>query len=296
MQLQTYRLLLGAAFTSLGISEAAAQSTGLGLPLELSSQALEVGLEAIDNVPNQLSEFLERASEGGKYRNEEECLSALQMTMNVATLASSLLPFSETWELEDERGLVGRVRMVINGDKIHLDAYCQGATLVGKPLPWGVGVGEPRQVVQTSLDAFLGGILLQELQGTFDVIPIVANRIDERDPVASAVEDEFRAAEDEAVPWEQRVAAKVSQCYSVQSNALSTEVDVEVHLSPIGMPSAVELIAISEDGQSAEMAYQALRRAIIRCGAAMYPLPNDATEGELSVKLRASDGIIKPIE
>lgn len=275
---------------------AGAHSQTLGPSSELGLEALEMGREAIDDVPEQLNEFLGRATEGEEYDTEKECLGALQVAMNVATIASNLLPFSEAWELEDERGQVGRVRMVVNGEKIHLDAYCRGSILVGEPLPWGDNAREPQIVSQTTLDALLGGVLLLELQGAFDEGEDLAIVSEERDPVASAVEDAVQAHEAEAVTWEQRVAAQVSQCYVVRTDAPWTEIDVEVRLSANGLPSAVELIALSGDSWATETAFQDIRRAIIRCGTTSYPLPTDTIEGELSVRLRATDGLITPLE
>ncbi|MGD9864932.1 MAG: energy transducer TonB, partial [Pseudodonghicola sp.] len=73
----------------------------------------------------------------------------------------------------------------------------------------------------------------------------------------------------------------VSACWNVgslSSAALATTVVVAVSLTPDGKPQADTIRMVSSsggDGGSAKQAFDAARRAIIRCGAKGYTLPAD---------------------
>ncbi|MFT6457541.1 MAG: hypothetical protein ACJARR_001416 [Pseudophaeobacter arcticus] len=73
----------------------------------------------------------------------------------------------------------------------------------------------------------------------------------------------------------------VSQCWNVGSlstEALKTTVEVSVSLEPDGRPKTGSIRMVSSTGGStgaAKQAYEAARRAIIRCGAKGFKLPSD---------------------
>jgi hypothetical protein len=74
----------------------------------------------------------------------------------------------------------------------------------------------------------------------------------------------------------------VSQCWNLGSSstdAMRTTVVVLVQMQPDGRPSGIELL--SSDGpnaQATQTAFQAARRAIIRCGTNGYNLPSEKYE------------------
>ena len=76
----------------------------------------------------------------------------------------------------------------------------------------------------------------------------------------------------------------VSQCWSVgslSSAALATTVVVGVSMTPDGRPVTNSIRLVSWSGGSdsaAQQAFDAARRAIIRCGQQGYPLPADKYE------------------
>ncbi|HHC29147.1 MAG TPA: hypothetical protein ENK80_01065 [Rhodobacterales bacterium] len=71
----------------------------------------------------------------------------------------------------------------------------------------------------------------------------------------------------------------VQRCWNVGSlstDALGTTVVVLVKMARNGRPEGVELVSSSNQSSTAtSRAYEAARRAVIRCGASGYPLPSD---------------------
>ena len=129
--------------------------------------ALERSEDIFESVPRQLDGFLKAGVAGTTYGTNEECLGMLQMIVNAAVLAANILPFSSVYTFEDERGPVARVRLMVNGEKSHGEAFCDGATLKVTEQPWGSGDTDPRPASGSSLDAALGMLLLGQMQGLF---------------------------------------------------------------------------------------------------------------------------------
>lgn len=114
------------------------------------------------------------------------------------------------------------------------------------------------------------------------------------DPVADAIADALNQAQEGAGQTNAplgppmtsaerdglRVA--VSQCWnlgSTSTDAMATTVVVMVQMAPNGRPQSIEMV--SSDGPNAnatQTAFQAARRAIIRCGANGYNLPTEKYE------------------
>lgn len=87
-------------------------------------------------------------------------------------------------------------------------------------------------------------------------------------PLTSAERDGLRVA--------------VSQCWnlgSASTDAMKTTVVVLVSMSPDGRPQGIELVSSNGPNEGAtQTAFQAARRAVIRCGANGYNLPSDKYE------------------
>tara|TARA_R100000322_G_scaffold60379_8_gene37282 strand:+ start:38266 stop:39339 length:1074 start_codon:yes stop_codon:yes gene_type:complete len=118
----------------------------------------------------------------------------------------------------------------------------------------------------------------------------------ERDPIADAVADAVNdaldtpgAAQTEAPTGPPLTSGEreglrlaVSQCWNLGSSstdAMKTTVVVLVQMQPNGVPSGIELVSSNgPNGQATQTAFQAARRAVIRCGANGYNLPSDKYE------------------
>lgn len=136
----------------------------------LGQTAIERGEEIIGNAPEQLGDFLSSSQVGQEFASDSECLGALQVAVNAASVMANIMPFSSVLTQEDERGSVSRMRLVLNGEKIHVEAFCEGTKLKATPLPWGEGDAKPLEVKRSTFDATAGLLLLLQLQGAFDDI------------------------------------------------------------------------------------------------------------------------------
>lgn len=70
----------------------------------------------------------------------------------------------------------------------------------------------------------------------------------------------------------------VQQCWNVGSlstDALATTVVVLVKMARDGRPESVDLVSSNGSGTATSRAFEAARRAVIRCGATGFPLPAD---------------------
>lgn len=76
---------------------------------------------------------------------------------------------------------------------------------------------------------------------------------------------------------------KIARCWNVSSlspEAQATSVTLAVEFSPDGVPRAetIRRIAPAAPSEAAEAAFEAARRAVLRCGATGLPLPPDQYE------------------
>ena len=121
---------------------------------------------------------------------------------------------------------------------------------------------------------------------------------EERDPIADAVADAVNDAltsdtqgqTDQPAPLGPPLTSgerdglrlAVSQCWNLGSSstdAMKTTVVVLVQMQPNGVPSGIELVSSEGPTQDAvQTAFQAARRAVIRCGANGYNLPSEKYE------------------
>ena len=149
-------------------SSANAEDFGANLILGLGMSALNKGEEMLDDAPRQLESLLDRAAAGTDFTSEAECLGQLQLAVNSASLVSNLLPFSQVQTSEDKQGPSAAIRLLINGEKIHVQMYCDGTNLKSVPLPWGEGTQDLAIYERSTVDAVLGSLLLLHMNGAFD--------------------------------------------------------------------------------------------------------------------------------
>ena len=149
-------------------SHAVAQNIYVDMATGIAQQGLAQADELVALAPNQLRKSLDIAIEGHDFESEEFCLGNIQAVVNLGSVLSNMMPFSEVWTLEDERGPVGKLRVMLNGQRVHTEVFCDGATLKALELPWGVGDAVPHRFTNNSLSALLGVGLNFKLQGLLD--------------------------------------------------------------------------------------------------------------------------------
>jgi hypothetical protein len=149
-------------------SHAVAQNIYVDIATGIAQQGLAQADELVALAPNQLRKSLDIAIEGHDFESEEFCLGNIQAVVNLGSVLSNMMPFSEVWTLEDERGPVGKLRVMLNGQRVHTEVFCDGATLKALELPWGVGDAVPHRFTNNSLSALLGVGLNFKLQGLLD--------------------------------------------------------------------------------------------------------------------------------
>ncbi|MAS44467.1 MAG: hypothetical protein CML46_11055 [Rhodobacteraceae bacterium] len=109
-------------------------------------------------IPDRLSGMMDDAAAGLALGAPADCLRRLQSMALAGGLARAMLPFSDAWTLEDARGPVVRLRVVIAGLQRHQDSWCEGGRLAAETLPWGKGEAAPRAVETGTLDLALAGM------------------------------------------------------------------------------------------------------------------------------------------
>jgi hypothetical protein len=193
------------------------------------------------------------------------------VAVNAGSIIANILPFSSVDTFEDKRGPVAKFRVLLNGEKVHLEAFCDEEQMSAVPLSWGEGNPAPERVTQSSLDAVAGLLLLLQAQGAFEKElvqasePLPSRSTANVPPMTSGERDSLRVS--------------IQQCWNVgslSSEALRTTVVVGVSMTEDGRPLAESIRLLEYSGGKAEAAaetYESARKAIIRCGGNGYNLP-----------------------
>ena len=159
------------AFFLVITSPAASQDLGFSMLSALGASILTNGDELLTDAPEMLDEFLQSAEQGETFESAEACLGALQTAVSAGAIATNILPFSSVETFEDRRGPVAKFRILFNGTKVHVEAFCDGKTLATKALAWGNGSPKPEITTRSSVDALAGMFLLLHAQGAFETDP-----------------------------------------------------------------------------------------------------------------------------
>jgi hypothetical protein len=209
------------------------------------------------------------------------------------------MPFSQVWTYEDSRGPVGKLRIMLNGQKIHTEVFCDEKTMQSVELPWGEGDDAPKMFDNASLTALLGIALNLEMQGFFDEDEVISSDINIPSTISPPEREGIRNKDcdtplcesggesqtsDRAGPpltGGERDALRVAinSCWNVGSlstEALGTTIVVASSISQDGKPVSNSIRLVSSFGgsdEAARQAFEAAKRAIIRCGARGFPLP-----------------------
>jgi hypothetical protein len=145
-----------------------AQSIYADIASEMAKEGINQAEAKLNQLPDMLEEGLEIATSEREFESNEFCLGNVQALVNMGAITANIMPFTKVWTYEDNRGPVGKLRIMLNGKRIHIEVYCSGSILKSRELPWGNGSKVPQEISMTSLSALLGVGLNFELQGIFD--------------------------------------------------------------------------------------------------------------------------------
>jgi hypothetical protein len=163
-----------------------AQDMGPAVAGALAAGALQQGTDLLRQAPEQLEGLLETAGKRHEFETEKSCLAHLQLAAQFAALARNTMPFSDAWTLEDERGPVVKLRVMLGGDRTHVELSCDKKLLRAEVLPWGEGSSEESQLQMSTLDAGLGALFVLHGEGAFEENPEVTS-VDENGSQSSGV-------------------------------------------------------------------------------------------------------------
>ena len=157
--------------SSLGATTSA-QSIYADIASEMAKEGINQAEAKLNQLPDMLRDGLDIATAEREFESNEFCLGNVQALVNMGAVASNIMPFTKVWTYEDGRGPVGKLRVMLNGEKIHIEVYCNKTVLKSKILPWGDGDKTLREVNMSSVSALLGVGLNFQLQGIFDEIGV----------------------------------------------------------------------------------------------------------------------------
>ena len=150
-----------------------AQSIYADIASEMAKEGINQAEAKLNQLPNMLEEGLDIATSEREFESNEFCLGNVQALVNMGAITANIMPFTKVWTYEDVRGPVGKLRVMLNGEKIHIEVYCDKNVLKSKTLPWGDGDKILQEVNMSSVSALLGVGLNFQLQGIFENEDIV---------------------------------------------------------------------------------------------------------------------------
>jgi hypothetical protein len=289
-------LFLSVACTiSMTVSIAQAQNIYADIATGIVKQGIAEAEKLLENTPSLLEETLKRGETGEEFETAQFCRGALQSAVNLGAALSNIMPFSKVWTLEDERGPVGRFRIMLNGEKVHADVYCEDNFLRSVQLPWGSGSAAPEVIQVTAFSALAGAALNLRLQGAFDQELETATTPEEDNlnvpdaamnvtPNASTSHNDDIANNSRTTEEKAELAKKIQSCWNVGSlsvDAQQISITVSVDLRIDGVPILESIAMVSHNGTSeasAVQAFETARRAILRCGVVGFEFPPDEYE------------------
>lgn len=150
----------------LGFTSYASAQSDLGTLAEnLAKQGLRQAEDIVEAAPLILETIEAELERGVSFESAEVCLMNLQSIVAAGNIVSNSLPFSQVWTLEDSRGPVGRLRLILNGKKISYDIFCEESDLITEELDWESGRNlAVQEVTNTSISSALGITLNLRLQ------------------------------------------------------------------------------------------------------------------------------------
>lgn len=253
---------------------AMAQDFGSALIGGMAQHGADRAQEFSRNAPGMIEDVLVTSKQA--FETEEECLAQLQLAVNAGVAIGNSMPFSNVWIFETEQGPTARFRLLINGMKTHTEIHCKGSDMIGQELAWEAETPPSAPYNNGTLSAAQGALSIQSLKE------------DQEEPEA---EKEPRSLEETLEigegardgSWDGEVIGRsVEQCWNVgalSDEALETSVTVSFELQPDGRPVVGSITMVEQSGDNevaGAQAFEAARRAILRCGAAGFDLPASA--------------------
>lgn len=263
--------------------------------LDFAGRGLDSGQKLIDDSPSLIQELFRTDPSGEPFSNRTECLGQLQSVTILAAGIANLMPFSQVWTFEGSHGPAARINLLLNGEKVSGEIYCEDRTI--RILPWDeLGINSAPVLFEPStVDVVFGTLVLAQLQGTFDEEESVVSHLDDddfsdtlREALEGVEKDAGQILDDDAAvqfgpPMTsaeiEKLRISINSCWntgSLTSEALRTKVVVGVRLAATGKPVSSSIRLISSTGGKGEavsQAFEAARRAILKCGINGYELP-----------------------
>lgn len=246
----------------------------------LAAGAVAKGSIYLEEAPHQLEGMLDSAKAGEEFETEKSCLAHLQLAAQFGALARNTMPFSDVSTLEDARGPVVKIRVMLSGEQTHVELSCDGSVLKAEELPWGDGSPEAQPFQMSSLDAGLGALFILQQEGALEsetdagaeLAPPPSLPLPSTAPNAEAVPAP-------ATSREKGFILTLKRCWNVSADLrdaqdLNVKMGAELGADGSVINASIHLVDPKEapDGRTSQL-YEAARRALIRC--APYSLPRD---------------------
>ena len=261
--------------------------------LAIYSVYTEKVLKLIKESSSLVEDKLGQSQQLQAHASNKECLGGLQLLSMGAAVIANVMPFSSVHLKEGEVGPTGRYRLLLNGEKVHFTAFCDDASLRVEELDWeDMDIAGYTPFEQETFDAAIGAMILAYVQGIFDGEEETgvseSNKTD--DGLESLLDSALETPEAletretvEPLTLEEKAAINFRPCWVIDPGARYSRVSVTVdlELTPDGKvaPSSMKLTSF-EGGTEADarVAFQNVRRAILRCQKDGYDLPKDKYE------------------
>lgn len=271
----------------------------------------------LQSVPERLSDLI--ASKNKEFDTVRSCLSELQLFINAAVVVSDLMPFSNVWTQEIDGSAYATFRLMVDGERTHARISCDEQIMVIELLDWDASTPETMPYRPGALAASLGVLLTMNQRGELSNFadnppsrhssnaPRVGEALRRGEHASTSVPEEdvnqalsgALGADTESpipsIPLTARekdgLRVAVQSCWNVGSlttEALRTTVALRFSLDESGRPVSGSFKLLDASGGSrnaASQAYEAARRAIIRCGSRGYDLPKEKYEHWREIEL-----------
>ena len=213
---------------------AMAQSIYADIAAEMAKEGINQAEAKLNQLPEMLRDGIDIATAEREFETDEYCLGNVQALVNMGAIAANIMPFTKVWTYEDVRGPVGKLRVMLNGEKIHIEVYCDKNALKSKALPWGDGDKTLQEVNMSSVSALLGVGLNFQLQGIFDneeIISDVSNEAPEEPADIGALED--TSFEKVNGTDEEKLEIEVNENTPAEENTTQIVTEAEEHKSDL---------------------------------------------------------------
>ena len=97
-----------------------AQSIYADIASEMAKEGINQAEAKLNQLPNMLEEGLDIATSEREFESNEFCLGNVQALVNMGAITANIMPFTKVWTYEDNRGPVGKLRIMLNGKKYTL--------------------------------------------------------------------------------------------------------------------------------------------------------------------------------